>query len=212
MTRLILIRHGQSQANTLSVFAGQTDSPLTELGMEQAERTAAYVAENYEIAAVYSSDLCRASAVGEKVAEKAGVPLTLDADLREIHAGLWEGCPFSQLAQRFDAYQVWLTNIGRAACDEGETVAQLQNRFLAALRRIAGSHPGKTVAIATHATPIRTLCCFCEKDSLDGMKDIPWVSNASVTEVICDNGGFSIVQAGFDGHLGESTSRFSGKV
>ena len=71
MTRLILIRHGQSQANTLSVFAGHTDSPLTELGMEQAERTAAYVAENYEIAAVYSSDLCRASAVGEKVAEKA---------------------------------------------------------------------------------------------------------------------------------------------
>jgi len=199
-------------ANTLSVFAGHTDSPLSPLGQQQAICTARYISENHKVDAVYSSDLCRAAAVGQAVADALGLPLVTDPDLREIHAGQWEGIPFTELYGRFDSYQVWLNNIGRACCDGGESVEQLQTRFVGALGRIAKAHPDQTVVIATHATPIRVLRCWCEGRSLDDMKNIPWVSNASVTEAVFDSGVFHIVTAGYDGHLGDITSRFTGKV
>ena len=59
MTTLLLIRHGQSEANKLGVFAGHFDAPLLPLGIEQAKKTAAYIAENYKVDKVYASDLKR---------------------------------------------------------------------------------------------------------------------------------------------------------
>ena len=60
MTRLLFVRHGQSEANLEGVFAGQIDPALTELGYRQAECTAEFIAKTYQVDAVYSSDLQRA--------------------------------------------------------------------------------------------------------------------------------------------------------
>ena len=90
MTRLILVRHGQSQANEKRNFAGQTDSPLTDLGKEQALLTAEYISENYKVDVVYASDLQRAYYTGQKIAEKCGVPIIKCQGLREIFVGEWE--------------------------------------------------------------------------------------------------------------------------
>lgn len=94
MTKFLLIRHGQSEANLQSQFAGHLDTPPTELGLQQAAITGKYVAEAYKVDAVYSSDLKRAAAVGEAVSRESGAPLTLDPRLREIQAGQWEGVSF----------------------------------------------------------------------------------------------------------------------
>lgn len=205
MVKFLMIRHGQSQANFTKCFAGHLDSPPTALGLQQAQLAAQYVVQNYKVDAVYSSDLKRAAAVGEAVALAAGLEMRPDKQLREINAGLWEGVSFGELVEKFPAYEVWRSDIGKACCDEGESVAQLQKRIIGRLETIAKVHPDQTVVIATHATPIRVTQCFAQGRPLSEMKDIPWVSNASVTEIDYD-GAFHIVKAGYDNYLGDVVS------
>lgn len=204
MTKLLIIRHGQSQANLDGVFVGHVNSPLSDLGKQQAELTANYIVSNYHVDAVYASDLDRAFYTGKRVADLLGLPITADRQLREIFAGDWEQVKFDDLAEHYgEPYQIWLKDIGRAICPNGESVAQLQERFVSALRRIARKNDGKTVVIGTHATPIRTLMTHCAGCDITQMKDIPWVSNASVTIVEFENDTFRIVTPGYDKHLGE---------
>lgn len=200
MTRLLIIRHGNSLANTQKVFAGNTDSPLTELGLLQAEKTAQHMVKNYQVDAVYASDLQRAFTTGKVLADKLGLRVIPTPAMREIFAGQWEGKPFDEL-DRLDSYHTWKTDIGSAACDGGESVARLQDRVLTELKRIAGENTGKTVVIVSHGTPIRAIQCFCQGKTLKEMKDVPWVSNASVTELCYENGAFTPVCIGYDAHL-----------
>lgn len=204
MTTLLLIRHGQSEANLTKCFAGHLDAPLTELGRQQAECTAEFVVDTYPVDAVYGSDLLRAFGTGEAVARKAGVCAKPDPSLREIEAGQWEGVPFTQLEQAFpEDYGRWLRDIGNSRPTGGESVAELAKRIDGALRRIAEENPGKTVVIATHATPVRVTQWNLSGQPLSHMKDIPWVSNASVTELFYENGGFRLGKIAQDGHLAE---------
>lgn len=204
MTRLLIIRHGQSQANLDGIFVGHVNSPLSSLGIRQAELTASYIASNFHVDAVYASDLDRAFYTGKRVADLLDLPITANEQLREIYAGDWEQVKFDTLATQYgEPYQVWLKDIGKAKCTNGESVAQLQNRFMAALRCIARENDGKTVVIGTHATPIRTFMTHCAGRDISQMKDIPWVSNASVTIAEYENDEFRIVTPGYDKHLGE---------
>ncbi len=205
MVKFLMIRHGQSEANFMGCFAGHMDSPATELGLQQAQLAAEYIAENYKVDAVYSSDLKRAAAVGEAVSQATGLPMQPDRKLREIHAGDWEGVSFDALVRDFPDYEVWCKDIGNSKCDGGESVAELQQRVVGRLREIAEAHPGETIVIATHATPIRVTQCYAEGKSLSEMKNIPWVSNTSVTEIDYD-GDFHIVRVGYDGYLGDAVS------
>ncbi|MBE6618560.1 MAG: histidine phosphatase family protein [Ruminococcaceae bacterium] len=213
MTRLLIIRHGQSMANVEEVFAGHFDSPPSELGLLQAKKTAEYVCSTYKIDKVYTSDLKRAYAVGRAVCDIIGGDPIPDENLREISAGLWEGKRFEELFESFEMYrETWLHDIGKVTCDGGESVAHLQERFVSALKRISEENDGKTVVIATHATPIRSLRCYCAEKPIEEMKNIRWVTNASVSVFECENGKFAEILAGYDEHLGELVTRFPAKV
>ena len=214
MTRLLFIRHGQSKANLAGVFAGQTDAPLTDLGLRQAEATANYIVSHYPVDAVYASDLCRAYATGQAVADKMNLAVQTHRGLREIFAGSWENMPFDFLMATYpESYAVtWRHDIGNCVCDGGESVAQLQQRVSETAREIAEANDGKTVVIATHATPIRTMECLCQGKPLTTMKDIPWVTNASVTEICYENGRFTEVVSSYDKHLGSMVSTLPSNV
>ncbi len=200
-------------ANVEEVFAGHFDSPPSELGLLQAKKTAEYVTEHYKVDKVYTSDLKRAFAVGQAIANKIGVSPIPNKDLREINAGLWEGKHFDELFEKFDTYRnTWLHDIGRVTCDGGESVAQLQVRFVSALKRIADENEDKTVVIATHATPIRSLRCHCAGKPIEEMKNIRWVTNASVSVFEYENREFTEIMAGYDEHLGELVTRFPAKI
>ena len=97
MTRILLVRHGESAANGKGFFAGHLDIDLSELGYRQAESTANYIAEKYNVDAVYSSDLMRASHTAEVIAKKIGISIQTNENLREIFAGDWQGLTFDEL-------------------------------------------------------------------------------------------------------------------
>lgn len=213
MTTFLLIRHGESEANLKRFFAGQQDVPLTTLGHEQARCTAEFIAANYHVDAVYASDLRRAYDTGIHIASRLGLTVCRDAGLREIFSGQWQGKTFTRLQTDYaDSYSCWLTDIGNACCPGGETVAQLAQRIYDAICRIAEENPDKTVAIATHATPIRTLQWQITGQSLSHMKDIPWVSNASVSELRWDAGVLTPVRISQDAHLADMKTRFPSNV
>ena len=212
MTKLLVIRHGQSVSNIQGVFTGHLDLPLTELGHQQAQLTAEYILQNYSVDAVYASDLCRASDTGNAVASQLGLSVITDPRLREIFAGQWQGQSFDTLTADYPAYDTWRNDIGNCVTDGGESVAQLSSRVLEAFYEIAQKHDGMTVVIATHATPIRALQCHCEGKPVSQMKNVPWVTNASVTSVIYQNGKLTLEKASQDAHLGAIVSRFPSNV
>ena len=213
MTTILLIRHGESEANLASVFAGNFNVDLTEIGLAQAQKTAEYVAQNYKVDAVYASDLLRAYKTGKAVADLLSLPVYADARLREISAGKWEGETFDALPKKYPAdFSLWLTDIGNSRPTDGESVKQLGQRILSAVTDIAEKNDGKTLVIATHATPIRALQCMIGGYSFDEMQNIPWVSNCSVTELLYDNGSRSFAKVGYDEHLAGMKSALPANV
>lgn len=203
MTKVYFVRHGESESNLITQFAGSLDMPLTDKGRIQAALTAAYL-RDVPFAAVYASDLSRAFDTGRAIAAAQGVPLVAEPALREIFAGAWEGKTYAALEREFsDSYGVWRRRIGMAVCPGGESVAQLQKRVYRCIEDIVHRHPNEAVCIATHATPIRVMECVWTDTPLAEMHKIPWVCNASVSvaEYIDGNHGRLLVRDIHD-HLG----------
>ncbi len=183
---MIFVRHGQSSGNLEKRFYGHFDGALTEIGIAQAKKTAEYLKDTH-IDIAYASDLIRAFETGKIVAEGHGLVPKPDRELRELYAGEWENMPFEELPKRFpETIRVWVTDIGNSRPDGGESVRELSERIRRAVWRIAGENEGKTVLIATHATPIRALACEWQGKTIEEMQNIEWVKNASVTIVNYD--------------------------
>ncbi len=214
MTTIYLIRHGESEANKKGIFLGHHNLHLTQTGQEQAAKTAEYLKSLISCPdAIYASDLWRAYETAQCTAERFQMPIIKDEQLREINAGLWEGVYFADLGKTFpESFKVWSENIGRARCDSGESVEELQQRIVSAVARIAQQHDGGTVFLFTHATPVRVLGAHCLGKALDEIKTVPWATNASVTKVIYDSGTFRLMKYGFDGFMGDLVTKLPSNV
>ena len=213
MTTIYFVRHGESESNLITQFAGSLDMPLTQRGQEQAALTASYLS-TFPIEAVYASDLSRAFETGRAIADAVGCPIYGMRDLREIYAGDWEGKTYAQLECAFPtSYDTWKNRIGLAVCDGGESVAQLQRRVCQCVDSIVKNHPNQSICIATHATPIRVMECIWTDTPLEDMHTIPWVGNASVTVVQYQNdGSATIVARDLHDHLGDLFTKLAHNV
>ena len=135
-----MIRHGQTEANKAEVMAGSTDSPLTDLGREQA-RAVQDVIKNLEIKpkAIVHSNLSRARDTASIINEVLGVPMHEEPDVAEICAGDWEGKPWSECTSLLDG---WPTP------PNGETFEEFCTRI----------RNGKTYHIEKHEDPVLIVC------------------------------------------------------
>lgn len=204
MTTVILIRHGESEANREDIFAGHLNVDLMPKGVEQAQKTAQYIVENYTVDKIYASDLKRAYKTGKTLADKLGMEIIADKRFREIDAGEWDGIKFNELGDKYaEDFRIWRDDIANAKCTGGESVEDLRKRVFGAATEVAENNDGKTVVIATHATPIRVMQTYVQMGSLEKMNDIPWVSNASVSVFEYDNGKWTCKAVSMDKHLGD---------
>lgn len=202
MTRLILLRHGQSEANRHIWWAGITDAPLTDLGHAQAQAAADYLVAHERIDAVYASPLSRASNTALPTAKAFGLPVIHEKDLIEIDGGVWEGMTFPQMELRYALDRAkWFTDLGNARCTGGETVAHLFDRVIAAARRIAEANEDKTVLIASHWTPILCLLAAAQGYGLEHIRKCNEPKNASLQILRFENGTFSPEQLNITDHL-----------
>lgn len=158
MTRLLLLRHGESEWNAAGRWQGQADPPLSRWGEQQARRACELLAgPEYAISAVVSSDLERAQATAGILASALKVPLSLDPDLREHDVGTWSGLTRSEIEAEWPgAIADWRS--GRlAATPGGERRDALVARVKAAVTRISEARPGQTTLVITHGGVIGAL-------------------------------------------------------
>lgn len=157
MTRLILVRHGETLWNASMRFQGQTDTELSTKGQEQARRTASRLAgENIDIA--YASDLRRCAETAEIILDGREVELRLRPELRELNFGRWEGLTFEQInAISPGVLQRMRSELRSFEAPEGESWADLEARVTGMLDEILVQHPNGTVLIVAHVNPLRIL-------------------------------------------------------
>ena len=202
MTKIIFVRHGQSIGNLNGRYLGNYDGELTELGREQARRAADFL-KNEKIDFAYASDLSRAYETGAIIAEPHGLVPIKDNRLREIFAGKWENVEFTKIAELYpEEWSVWQNDAFNSRPTDGESVMELMERVTKAVWQIAAENDGKTVLVATHATPIRAL--MREWGELNALPNGPkWVSNASLTtaEYDTEKHGVRVISVSECGYL-----------
>lgn len=205
-TVFYLIRHGQSLSNIDGTFTGQQEFPLSELGKKQAEKLKDYF-ENIKLDAIFSSDLSRAYDTALPIARSKNLEIIRSRSFREIYAGEWEGEKYGSIKQNYEKdYNVWKNDTGNSRPSGGESFKELGERVFSKLSEIASEYDGKTVAVATHATPIRALQTLAEYSDVSSAAKIGWVFNASVSKYIYDNGKLILEYASDISHLGDMTS------
>ena len=201
MKTFILVRHGESETNLRKAFTGQINAPLTDLGRQQAKLMAEYV-DKYHIDKIYVSTLQRAVDTAGAIAQRQNCPVEKCDAIMEINSGCWQGLTFGEIAEKFSqTYQVWRTDIGSAAPEEGETCAQLYDRVTGFFTELLDKKE-ETVCLVCHATPIRMIESYIKSGSAAAAQDIPWVPNASVTVYQYD-GAFHEVERGTCDYLGD---------
>ncbi|MEW6568066.1 MAG: histidine phosphatase family protein [Chloroflexota bacterium] len=164
MTRLLLIRHGETDWNVEGRYQGQSDVPLSEAGRQQARRLAVEL-RDVPLSAIYSSDLARARETAQMVAEASGAPLRLDARLREVNQGEWEGRLFDDIRHDYaDLLQRRRQDPLHVAPPGGETVLELRSRLIPAVEDIVQAHPRANVALVSHGLALAVI-----KASLNGV-------------------------------------------
>ncbi len=189
MTTVILVRHGQSEANLAKTFAGHSDISLTELGQSQARDVAEFL-RDYPIDVIYSSDLKRAMQTAKPTSELQNKEIIPRRELREIYAGDWEMVKYDTLIAAYgEKYALWGKDIGRACPTNGESVLELSERISRELDRIVALHRGKCIAIFSHYTPIRAALCKMTGEPFENMQTVAGVHNGSATVATLDEDG-----------------------
>lgn len=156
-TRLLLLRHGQTELSVARRYSGRGNPELTALGCRQAAAAARYLAARGGIAAVVSSPLQRCVATATAAATALGLPVAVDEDLIETDFGAWEGLTFAEAAARDpEVHRQWLRDTG-VEPPGGESFDAVAHRVRRARNRIIAEHGGATVLVVSHVTPIKTL-------------------------------------------------------
>ena len=204
MTRLIITRHGQSIAYAEKRFAGHSDFDLSDIGRKQAELAADYIAKNFKIDVIYSSDLLRAFNTAVPSAKRLGLEVIPYKPLREIFAGEWEGRTTDDLAIEYkNDFHVWKNDYASSRCTGGESTAEVYRRVTATVEEIAKKHDGQTVMLSTHATVVRAIQAYSMGLDETRVGEIPFTHNASINVFVYENGKLSPENVNIVEHLGD---------
>ncbi|WP_161883292.1 histidine phosphatase family protein [Deinococcus alpinitundrae] len=200
---LWVVRHGESTWNADGRYQGQTDVPLSVVGVLQASSLAERLTSQ-RFAAVYSSDLVRAQRTAEIVTERlSGEPQVQTVPgLREIDVGQLSGLGLPEIRSRYPEYLAALrADPWATRRPGGESMADLYARAAAALSELAARHQGERVMVFTHGGVVRVAVGL----ALGGVPANAWarlsVANTSVTRVLLSDQGGTLLGFNDAAHL-----------
>ena len=181
MSKLFLVRHGETDWVKAHRCHGHSDIPMNARGLMQAERLRERLRRE-RLDAIYCSDLQRAQRTAQIAASAHGLEVVPCAELRELHFGEFEGAIFEHIGEVNPAVaQAWLERSLTLAMPGGESLPQFARRVAAFAARL-NNHDDQTVLIVAHSGSLRALLCH-----LMGMGLEQWwqlrIEPASVTVV-----------------------------
>ncbi len=201
-TRVVLVRHGQTAWNREVRFRGQTDLPLDEVGLKQAEATGRYVAARWPVVAVYASPLSRAIQTAEAIARAHDLAAhPLDA-LLDVDFGEWQGHSPDEVAQQYpDLFQTWRKKPHTVNFPGGESLDIVRSRVVAGLDEVIARHAGQTVALVGHAVVNRVVLCVVLGWGNEGFWRLRQGTCAVNVFEVQEDGAFTIALLNDTGHL-----------
>lgn len=156
-TRLVLVRHGATQHSVDRRFSGRNNLPLTDAGIAQAAALARRAPSFGAVTAVVTSPLRRSELTARVLAESLNVGMEINDDLAEVDFGAWEGRTFAEVRSAHPTeLDAWLASTELAPAG-GESFAAAGRRVRRGRDAVIAAHPGETVVVVTHVTPIKTL-------------------------------------------------------
>jgi probable phosphoglycerate mutase len=199
-TRLVVIRHGETDWNAESRMQGQTDAALSRRGRWQAERLAATLGGE-GIEAIVASDLARALDTAGALGAALGLPVSTDVGLRERCFGVFEGHTYAEIEARWpDEALRWRRHEADFGPDGGERLVDFAARAVAAVRRAAEAHAGRTVAVVTHGGVLDSL--YRAAYGLESTATRTWqLGNTGVNRLLWTGEGFTVTGWGDTSHL-----------
>ena len=200
ITRVIAVRHGQTEWNVQARIQGQGDSALTPDGIAQARAIAARLARE-KFDALVSSDLGRASATASAIADRCGKSIVLDARLRERHFGVGEGMTYDEVDR---AYPGAFARIRAVDPDfvipGGESRRQFHDRVVDAMDSLVQAHEGRTLVVVTHGGVLATFFRHVHAIPLDVAHPIA-ITNASYNVLRHDGARWAVETWSDNAHL-----------
>jgi probable phosphoglycerate mutase len=158
-TRILLVRHGATTLSAEDRFAGATDVELSDEGRRQAACLGERLSSE-KIAAVYASPMKRTRDTAGSIAAAHKLDIKVEAGLREIDHGRWEGLTRKEVESRFGSeYHEWEADPFTFAPEGGESGLGVMARALPVLRSIVLRHPGATAVVVSHKATIRLVMC-----------------------------------------------------
>lgn len=206
LTEIYIVRHGESIANLERRAAGFTDTPLSELGIRQANVTAEALSDIH-FDAIYSSDLSRAYDTALPHAEMRGMSVEKREKLREVFLGEWEYMQVDDIVARYGAeayHGGWRAHFGTYVIPGGESAINGGKRVYDEIEKICKEREGNRILIVSHGAAIRSFCLrVMGADPEKYSETLPYPSNASYTRLIYDGEKFEIAEFSIDDYLSE---------
>ncbi len=183
-TRILLIRHGETDDNKKGIFQGQAGRGLNAEGRTQSARLAARLGSGgMKLDALYCSDLERAAETAAILGEALSLTPEADPALRELNLGAWQGLSLEEAGRRFpEELAAWRRgeDVRRGG---GETVAELAARVRGAIDRIAARHEGQAVAVVSHGAALKAFMASVLGMGLLHMRVFSTAANTAVSLV-----------------------------
>ncbi|MEY4063335.1 MAG: hypothetical protein RIT09_1128 [Pseudomonadota bacterium] len=203
MTVIYLIRHGETMWNREKRLQGHIDIGLNDVGHQQAERLAKSLVDK-KISAIISSDLSRAIDTAKPIALHHQLELNLDPALRERHYGVMQGLSHQEIADHHpENHQAWKKRDIHFQPENGESLAQFNDRVVTAIASWAKKYAGQEIAIVAHGGVLDCLNRAARKVALDVARDFE-ILNASLNTLTYRDEQFALVHWGDVNHLTES--------
>lgn len=200
VTRLIAVRHGETAWNRESRIQGHTDIALNDVGLWQADRVGAALAQE-GLEAIYSSDLQRARLTAQSIGRSAGVSVQLEEGLRERHFGELEGLTHDEIHTRWpEQARRWKQRDPAYGPVGGETLTEFYQRCVGQLTRLAQRHLGQTIVIVAHGGVLD--CFYRAANGIELTAPRSWtIGNATINRLLYSPDGLTMIGWADDGHL-----------
>jgi len=159
MTKVYLVRHGQTAWNLEEVFRGRADIPLDETGRKEVH-LAGEALKDETLHAIYSSPLSRSMETAENIAKFQNIPVTPFDAIIDISYGEWEGKILKEVQEKFpDLYALWLREPHKVSFPAGESLDEVRSRAMEAVENLVAKHKNENIALVAHRALNKVICC-----------------------------------------------------
>ncbi|SFC88699.1 histidine phosphatase family protein [Clostridium uliginosum] len=200
-TIIYLVRHGQTEWNLEKRMQGHKNSPLTNLGITQANGLYNKLFEE-TIDVIYSSESKRACDTAEIIKGNRIIPIIVNKELREINMGDWEGMKQSDIISKYPEIwnHFWNDPLLYTPTGLGESYQKLQDRVIPEVKNIINSNQGKTIIIVTHRITLKVIMAHFNNQEIQNIWDTADIEPASLCKICIENGISKILLFGDTSH------------